>query len=68
VNEPGVKENAFGRRCLARVNVRRDADVARALQRLFAVGRTDRFGIFCGCLHFDSENEKRPDVELSGRV
>ena len=34
VDEAGVKEDALGRGRLARVNVRGDADVARALQRV----------------------------------
>src|ERR1035437_2478554 len=66
VDEAGVKEDALGRRRLARVNVRRDADVARALQRVFAVGRIDRFRCFCSFSHLDSENKKRPDVPIFG--
>jgi hypothetical protein len=69
VNQAGVKEYALGRRRLARVNVRRDADVARALQRIFAAGRNVLFRCFrcfrcfSGCLHLVLENKKRPDVE-----
>ena len=37
VDEAGVKEDALGRGGLARVNVRRDADVTRAFEGVFAV-------------------------------
>ena len=51
VDEAGVKQDALGRRRLARVNVGGDADVARALQRVFALGRVDRFNFCSRCLH-----------------
>ena len=46
VDQSGVKENTLGRRRLAGVNVRGDADVAGAFQRVFAVGRIRRRFIF----------------------
>ena len=39
VDQAGVKKNPLRGRRLARVNVGRDADVARALQRVFTIGR-----------------------------
>ena len=39
VDESRVKQNTFGRRRLARVNVRGDADVAGAFEGVFAIGR-----------------------------
>jgi hypothetical protein len=67
VNEAGVKENALGRGRLARVNVRGDADVARALQRIFAVW-TKRpiscfVSLFWRLLASWFKNKKRPDVK-----
>ena len=51
VDESGVKENALGRRGFAGVNVRGDADVARALQRVFTLGRVGRFRFVSDCFH-----------------
>ena len=49
VDEPGVKEDALGGRRLAGVDVRGDADVARALQRVLPLRRRCTFG-FAGFL------------------
>ena len=39
VDHAGVEKDALGQRCLARIDVRGDADVARTLQRVSTIGR-----------------------------
>jgi len=62
VNETRVEQDAFGRSGFAGVNVRGNADVARALHWVLPVGRIrptrlgsrcrHRFRFFCYCFHF----------------
>ncbi len=61
VDKTGVKENALGGGGLAGVNVRRDADVARALHRVSPIGRVDalgghRFSVFNNCFHLNFQS------------